>query len=113
MPFEGQVTLEKGVRVHTNYSIPFFITHTKYLTSDSIAFIWAGPDTYWQAHLANPFAAVKMDTRLPGAAAYSNRCFLQFVDADNIPRSQLWQGLMTVQLCPTNVRTTVLYRRES
>ena len=36
--------------------IPFFIAHTKYLTSDSIAFTWAGPDTYVQAHLANSFA---------------------------------------------------------
>ena len=113
MPFRGQVILEKGVRVHTNCSIPFFIAHTKYLTSDSIEFIWAGPDTYSQAHLANPFAAVKTNTRLPGAAAHINRCFLRFVGADNIPHSQLRQGLMTVWRRRLNVRTTVLYRRES
>ena len=113
MPFGGQITLEKGVRVYTSYSIPFFIAHTKYLTSDSLAFTWFGHDTYAQAHLANPFAAVKTDTSLPGAAVYSNRCFLQFVGADNITRSQLRQGLMTVRRRPPNVRTTILYRRES
>ena len=37
---------EKGVRVYTSYSIPFFIAHTKYLTSDSLAFTWFGHDTY-------------------------------------------------------------------
>ena len=113
MPFGGQITLEKGVRVYTSYSIPFFIAHTKYLISDSLAFTWFGHDTYAQAHLANPFAAVKTNTRLPGAAAHINRCFLRFVGADNIPHSQLRQGLMTVWRRRLNVRTTVLYRRES
>ena len=113
MPFGGQITLEKGVRIYTSYSIPFFIAHTKYLTSDSLAFTWFGHDTYAQAHLANPFAAVKTDTKIPGVAAHSNRCFLRFVSADNILRSQLWQGLMTVRRCPPNIRTTVLYCRGS
>ena len=50
----------------------------------------------------------KTNTRLSGAAAYSSRCFLRFVGADNIPRSQLPQGLMTVRQSPPNARSSGL-----
>ena len=48
--------LEKRVRVHTSCLIPFLLARTQYLTSDSLVFIWIGPDMCGQAHLANPFA---------------------------------------------------------
>jgi len=47
--------LEKRVRVHTSCLIPFLLARTQYLTSDSLVFIWIGPDMCGQAHLANPF----------------------------------------------------------
>ena len=50
----------------------------------------------------------KTNTRLPGAAAHNSRCFLRFVGADDIPRSQLRQGLMTVRRRPPNVRSSGL-----
>ena len=50
----------------------------------------------------------KTNTRLSGATAYSSRCFLRFVGADNIPRSQLPQGLMTVRQSPPNARSSGL-----
>ena len=53
--FPKDKLLEKGVRVHTSCSIPFLLTRTQYLTSDSLAFTWAGPDMYMHAHLANSF----------------------------------------------------------
>ena len=46
-----------------------------------------------QAHLANPFAAAKMDTRLPGVAAHSSTCFLRFMGADNIPPFSIPAGV--------------------
>ena len=50
----------------------------------------------------------KINTRFPGAAAYNSRCFLRFVGADDIPRSQLRQGLMTVRRRPPNARSSGL-----
>ena len=50
----------------------------------------------------------KTNTRLPGAAAHNSRCFLRFVGADDIPRSQLRQGLMAVRRRPPNARSSGL-----
>ena len=50
----------------------------------------------------------KTNTRLPGAATHNSRCFLRFVGADDIPRSQLRQGLMTVRRRPPNARSSGL-----
>ena len=50
----------------------------------------------------------KTNTRIPGAAAHNSRCFLRFVGADDIPRSQLRQGLMTVRRRPPNARSSGL-----
>ena len=50
----------------------------------------------------------KTNTRLPGAAVHNSRCFLRFVGADDIPRSQLRQGLMTVRRRPPNARSSGL-----
>ena len=50
----------------------------------------------------------KTNTRLPGAAGHNSRCFLRFVGADDIPRSQLRQGLMTVRRRPPNARSSGL-----
>ena len=46
----------------------------------------------------------KTNTRSSGTAAYSSSCFLRFVGADNIPRSQLPQGLMTVRQRSSGLR---------
>ena len=68
-----------------------------------------------QANLVNPFAAAKTNTRLPGAAAHSSRCFHRFVSVDNIPLFSTPAGAHDGAMapCPPNARTTVLYRRES
>ena len=50
----------------------------------------------------------KTNTRLPSAAAHNSRCFLRFVGADDIPCSQLRQGLMTVRRRPPNARSSGL-----
>ena len=61
-----------------------------------------------RAGTSNEPIRVKTNTRLPVAAAHNSRCFLRFVGADDIPRSQLRQGLMTVRRRPPNVRSSGL-----
>ena len=61
-----------------------------------------------RAGTSNEPIRAKTNTRFSGTAAYSSRCFLRFVGADNIPRSQLPQGLMTVRQSPPNARSSGL-----
>ena len=61
-----------------------------------------------RAGTSSELIRAKTNTRSSGTAAYSSRCFLRFVGADNIPRSQLPQGLMTVRQSPPNARSSGL-----
>jgi len=63
---------------------------------------------YVRAGTSSEPIRAKTNTRLPSAAAHNSRCFLRFVGVDDIPRSQLRQGLMTVRRRPPNARSSGL-----